>query len=236
MPKAGRYDYPIRDLDTCVEYMRKANAKTKEFSISRQTFAESIGQSHKTGPFGMLMGSISQYGLADTVDGQVRYTDRAKKILFGEASEVAAGKQQAVRKITLFADIHAKFGANVTDEQLRLYLRDIAGVDVAEAPEKALEVSKIYKKVASYLEVAPAAGDQQPPKGVEENKNMNENLSDAGLTIQPDVEHYKLGSGIQITLPKEIDKAVEAWLRVKPAMDMILKVPPQKSEKQDTSE
>src|SRR5438046_2040649 len=151
MPKAGRYDYPVRDLDSCIELMRTAYDRTRNFANTRQTFADAIGQSPKTGPFGLLIGSIGMYGLADTGDGHVRYTELAKKMLFGLQNEIDAAKRQAVQNIALFKDVYEKFGKNIDDDQLRIFLRDSGGVEIADAPEKANEVGKIYKKVVDYL-------------------------------------------------------------------------------------
>jgi hypothetical protein len=63
---------------------------------------------------------------------------------------------------------------------------------------------------------------------------VNENPKNEGLVNSQEIEYYKLGSGIQITLPKDPDKAVEAWKRVKPAMDMILGLPLRESTKEST--
>jgi hypothetical protein len=233
MPRVGRYDYPDRDLDSCLEYMRIAHDKVKDTAMRRDAFAEALNLSPKTGPFGVLIGSLAKYGLADTRDGYVRYTELAKRIMF-EPTQSDEAKSEAVRNIKLFADINAKLGAQPTVEQIRIFLREHADVDTAEAPEKALEVSKIFKKVVSYFPTTPAVGERQSPKDGGEDKRTYENSRTEDSTIQPDVEDYKLGGGIRITLPKEIDKAVEAWERVKPAMDMILGVTPQKSKKENT--
>src|SRR5438132_3519440 len=123
MPKAGTYDYPTRDLDDCVTYVRKAYETAKTNVMSREGFAQGINQSVKGGGFGLLVGSMADYGLVDTGSGQIRITDLGEKILFGEPDEQRKAKETAVRKVLLFADIYDRFGPNVTDEQLRLFLR-----------------------------------------------------------------------------------------------------------------
>jgi hypothetical protein len=127
--------------------------------MSRDTFAEALGVSSKTGPFGGLVGSIAQYGLADTGDGYIRYTELAKRILFGERDDAKKAKKQAVSNVTLFNDLFHKFGRNISEEEIRLFLRESSGIDIADAPSVAVEVSKIFKKVTPYFDLADMKGE-----------------------------------------------------------------------------
>ncbi|MDA4128651.1 MAG: hypothetical protein OK422_04270 [Thaumarchaeota archaeon] len=151
MPKAGRYDYPYRDLDDCVEFLRKAFDTKKEYNMSRDSFATAIGQSSKGGGFNLLVGSLAMFGLVETGGGEIKYTELAKTILFGEPNQKPKAMEEAVRKVTVFAEVFDKYGANFTDEQLRLFLKDKAVVDIAEANSLAQLVGKSLKSHLKYL-------------------------------------------------------------------------------------
>jgi hypothetical protein len=216
MPKAGIYDYPSKDLETCVMMLKKGHDKLKSLSMVRDIFAGALDMSPKTGPFGMLVGAMVYYGLVNTGDGYVRYTDIAKTILFGEPNEVSKSKKQAVKRVQLFADIHARFGTRVTEEQLRLFLREKANVDIPDAPIQALEVSKLYNKVGYFLDYH----DEETSPTMEDNGKMDRMVDSTDNLIE--YEHYKLGEGVSITLPKDEAQRKKIWERTKNAMDIIL--------------
>ncbi len=159
MPKVGVYDIPSRDLDDCVNYVRKAVDIAKSKVMSRETFAQAIGQSVKGGGFGLLVGSMATYELVDTGGGEIRLTQLGEQILYGETREQTKGKESAVRKVQLFADIHDRFGSDVTDEQLRLFLREKAKVEMSEANRLATEVGKLLKRNLPYLTPTVDAGE-----------------------------------------------------------------------------
>lgn len=219
MPKVGIYDCPTKDLETCVSMLRKGHDKLKSLSMVRDIFAGALEMSPKTGPFGLLVGSMVYYGLVHTGDGYVRYTDSAKTILFGEPNEVSKMKKQAVKRVQLFADIYARYGSRVTEEQLRLFLREKAGVDIPDAPIQALEVSKLYNKVGHLLDYND---EEVKPESKSEEKQTELMIDSNDSAVE--YEHYKLGQGVSITLPKDKERAYELWLRTKTAMDVILGV------------
>lgn len=163
MPKAGRYDYPSRDLDDCIESLRKAFEKTQSHVVKRDIFAEAIEMSSKGGAFNLLVGSMAIYDLIETGSGDIRYTDLAQKILHGEPEEIAEARNTAVRKVQLFADIFDKYGPAVTQDQLRLFLRETAVVDISEASNLAIAVGKLFKSCVQYLR--PLKPGQKPPLG-----------------------------------------------------------------------
>ncbi|MEM4474488.1 MAG: hypothetical protein QXY75_05885 [Candidatus Bathyarchaeia archaeon] len=170
MPKAGRYEYPAYDLDTCMERLRKIYEVSKTNVIKKETAAEIIGMSPKSGATGSFFASLAMYGLIEYRNGSIEITDLAKKILFGAPDEIAAAKRNAVRNIQLFADIFDQYGASVTEEQLRVFLRDKALVDMPKIPELIEEISKIYKKVVPYLVPPEKTKVQIPSIEVAERK------------------------------------------------------------------
>jgi len=94
---------------------------------------------------------MAHYGLVDTGGDQIKITELAKACLFGEADEQRKAKEKAARKVLLFADIYDRYGANPTEEQIRLSLREKAKVETTEANSLAIEVGKLLNKVVSYL-------------------------------------------------------------------------------------
>jgi hypothetical protein len=179
MPKAGRYDYPSRNLEDSVEYLRKAYEQVKADTMTREVFAQALQMSPKGGGFGLLVGSMGMYSLIETGEGTIRYTDLAKTILHGEPNEIAEGKEKAVRSIALFSDIYDRFGSNFTDDQLRLFLREKAAVDIAEANRLAIEVGKILKRDVQFLG-ATNAGRKQLEGGGDKTK-MDEQTGLTGV-------------------------------------------------------
>lgn len=217
LPKAGKYDYPYRDLNDCIEYIRKANDIAKETSFSRDSFANAIGQSSRGGGYNLMVGSLAMYKLVDTGGGQIIYTDLAKKILHGLQKEQEESKAQAARNIILFADLYDKFGGSPSDEQIQLFLRDKANVDIVEAKEITKEVGKLFKKVAMYLKTNDtelSAKDDGGEKRMMQEQQDNQTVSST--------ESFKLGTGLEIKLPKE--NTIEAWKKAKKAIDIILGV------------
>jgi len=167
VPKAGRYEYPGRDLDDCVAYLTNAYKVSKSDIMKRETFAQALNMAPRGGGFIELVGSMAEYGLVETGNGQIQYTDLAKGILFGEPPDQAQGKQKAVRSVPIFADIYDRYGSNCTDEQLRLFLRDKASVDISKVGDTATELGKLYRKVVNYLGTpTEAKAPSQPRTGM----------------------------------------------------------------------
>jgi hypothetical protein len=154
MPKAGKYSYPEFDLDECIKRLRKVHQVAKQDIVKREVVADVLGLKPKSGWFNTLVGSMSQYGLVETKEGEVRITELAKIILYGQPNEIAKAKAQAIRNIELFNDLYNQYGLNLTDEQLRIFLRQKAYVDVSEVQSLAEKIGKLYKKVAQYLSSA----------------------------------------------------------------------------------
>lgn len=215
MPKAGRYDYPYRELDDCIEYMRKAHEVTKEHSFTRDSFASAIGQKPAGGGFNMLVGSMAMYKLVDTGGGQIIYTDLAKKILHGLPKDQEAAKAQAARNIILFADLYDKFQGTPNTEQLYHFLQDKANVDISEANNLSKEIGKLFNKVSVYLKTD--AKTPITPDGGGEKRMMQEQQDNQSVSS---TESFKLGTGLEIKLPKE--NTIEAWKKAKKAIDIIL--------------
>lgn len=215
MPKINKYDYPFRDLDSCVDFIRKAHDQAKSYVMTRDIFAQAIGLSVKGGGFNLLVGSMSIYKLIETGEGEIRFTELAKKILHGETAEKRDALIEATRNVTLFADLYDTYKTIPTDEQIRLFLRNKAGADIGQAKAIAVPLSKLLKKVSKYL--LSSDGKQESESGGE-----NKEVSETEISTTVSLETYMLGNGVQIKLPKEDTE--QAWNKAKRALDIILGV------------
>lgn len=162
MAKLGNYHLPFKSLDSCISYLNIAHEKIKDFSIKREQFASANRIKSTGGGFGLIVGSLPMYGLAETGDGYIRYTDLAQKILFGRELEKEDLKNKAVRNVRLFSEIFDRYGESPTDEQLRLFLRDKAEVEISKEGKIAQEVGKLFKKNVQYLR--PMRGENMDMK------------------------------------------------------------------------
>jgi hypothetical protein len=151
MPKAGKYDYPFFDLDSCIEKLREYHQVIKTDETSRAIVAETLHMSMKGGGFVNLISSMEKYGLIETGKKNVTITDFGKAILAGEATEIEQNKRKAVSKIDLFRELYEQFGRDIQQEQIRLFLRQKADVDIFEATKMAKNIDTIYKKVVNYI-------------------------------------------------------------------------------------
>lgn len=154
MPKAGKYDYPFFDLDACIEKLQEYYKVVQTDETSRELVAETLKMSMTGGGFVNLISSMEKYGLIETGKKNVTVTDLGKSILFGEASEKEQTKKKAVSRIDLFRELYEQFGKDVTQEQIRAFLRQKGNVDISKAEKMAENIDTIYKKVSNYVTLA----------------------------------------------------------------------------------
>ena len=165
MPRAGKYDYPIFDLDSCIEKMIKFYQVLKSYEAERKVIAETLGMKALGGGFAYLISAMEKYGLIDTGQGKVVITDLGKTILHGESDEVAKAKSEAVQRLEIFNDMFEMYGVDVTEEQIRAFLRQKANAEIGEAQKTAPKIVAIYKRVSKYIKLAktPARPSLAPP-------------------------------------------------------------------------
>ena len=68
---------------------------------------------------------------------------------------------KAVRNVKLFSDLYDRFGVNVNDDKIRLFLRERANVPPTEANSLAIEIGKLLKKNLPYMTPARAGGEKK---------------------------------------------------------------------------
>ena len=151
MPKAGRYDYPFFDIDSCIEKLREWHGLAKTDETKRELFAETLKMSMKGGGFAYLVSAMEKYGLVKTGGGNISITSIGKTILYGDPAEIEQLKKKAVSSIDLFRELYEQFGKDAQVEQIKAFLRQKANVDISKAQKKAENVDTIYKKVLNYI-------------------------------------------------------------------------------------
>lgn len=154
MPKAGKYDYPFFDIDHCIDRLRDHYEIVKTDKTKRKLVAENLGMSVTGGGFAYLISSMEKFGLIKTGGGNVVITKFGKLVLYGEPSEVEKAKKKAVSSIDLFRELYEQYGKDITQEQIRAYLRQKANVDISKAQKIAEKVDKIYKNASNYIILA----------------------------------------------------------------------------------
>ncbi|HKW05870.1 MAG TPA: hypothetical protein VJN71_11265 [Nitrososphaerales archaeon] len=129
----------------------------------------------KTSNFGTLVGCMSDYGLVDTGGGQIKVTDLGETLVYAEGDEKRRAQDTAVRKILLFVDIFDQFGAQPTEEQLKLFLREKAKVELSKASGLASVVGKLLNKVLPYLTASTKSQAGEKPKMSRGTTTMSDN-------------------------------------------------------------
>jgi hypothetical protein len=161
MPKAGNYDYPYLDIDPTVQKLVKLHDVAKTLEMTRSIAAQSLGMAESSGYFAYVISSFEKYGFVDIGGGNVSITRLGKSAIFGTPDEIEKAKQEAVSNVGLFRDIAGQYGQSPTIEQIKVFLRQKAHVDISEADKIAKNVLRMYKNVARYI--IPTTQLEQPP-------------------------------------------------------------------------
>jgi len=156
MPRAGSFGYPSRDLDDCISYLRRARESLKTRETTREGFARAIGLSAGGGGFGKLVGALTEYGLVETGRNQISTTELSEQILFGTRDEQREAREKSVEGVRLFAEIYGELGKEPSVDQLRMFLRERTGVDMAAAKSVAEEIGKLLRNNSPHVSGGPS--------------------------------------------------------------------------------
>lgn len=200
MPKVGRYEYPVNDVDPVLDKLRKFHEVLREDESTRTVFADTLGMSEKGGAFAHLVAAMEKYGLVETGGGKVIVTDLGKTCLYGEDFERETARAKAVENVELFREMYSVHGPDAKEEQVRAFLRQKAQLDPAEAQKSAPEVLRVYKKVAKYL------GKEGQPEVPRERLG---DLSSKDVGRQPGAQALKIQYGdVYIQVPPDDERAM----------------------------
>lgn len=151
MSKNVKPAYPARNADDCVDSLKIAFDKTKKTTDTRQEFADGLNMTAGGGAYNVLVGSLSSFRFVETGNGQIVYTDLGKKATFGKDDEVKEAKREAVANIPIFRELYNRYGASISDDQIRIYLKNDLGVDMQDLDSYTEKVSLSLKSNLQYL-------------------------------------------------------------------------------------
>lgn len=219
MPKAGKYEYPFFDLDACLDKLKIFYEKTKSDQTTRSVVANALNMSEKGGGFVYLISSMEKYGLIQTGGGNITITELGKILIYGEPREIEQAKSKAVANVELFRDIAQKHGKNPQMEQIKLFLREKANIDIAKAQNLAPKIDTIYKKVSNYI---TSAEKLAPPS--KEPMIKVSSLGRSDTIMEPEIgiaELLKIQFGdVYIQIPSDI-KALASIKLAKDALEFM---------------
>lgn len=202
MPKVGRYEYPVYDIDLVLEKLRKFHEVLREDESTRGVLAETLGMAERGGGFAHLVAAMEKYGLVETGGGKIIVTELGKTCLYGENSEREAARAKAVANVEIFREMHSLQGPDVKEEQIRAFLRQKAQLGPAEAQKAAPDIFKVYKRVANYMsrEGKPEEAKETPAFGT---------MPPKALTSQTGPQALKIQYGdVYIQVPPDDDQAI----------------------------
>ena len=205
MPKAGKYYYPFYDLDYVIEKLRRFYEVVRSDEVERTVVAEALGMAERGGGFANLISSMKRYGFIQTGGGNVTVTDLGKLVLYGDSTEIEQAITKAVTSIDLFREVYQQYGAIVTVEQMKAFLRQKALVDIVEAQKIAPKVVAIYKKVSNYISSAEKPSAVPVPTPSVEGIGRGEIMPPKETKIQPLKIQY---GNVYIQIPPNDLKAI----------------------------
>ena len=155
MAKIGKYRLPLRGIDKMVKLAGQIREKCGS-EASRQTIADALGVSATGGAFYINMSALVFYGLAEASGGKIRLTPLAEKILYPVhgAGEAKKAKVEAVERLPIFREIYRSCGANPTEERLKAFLVENAGVARSKVENILPKALKVYKGSIEYIKHA----------------------------------------------------------------------------------
>lgn len=151
MPKAGRYDFPAITLDDAIEKLRRIRENSKERAMSREIAAQAMGMSERGGHTANVISAMADYGLIETGEREIRITQLGDTIIYGDTSDIAKAKHEAVMHVELFRNIFNKFDQNPTEDQIKIFLRQNAAAELPQIPSLAGYLGKLLKRNAPYV-------------------------------------------------------------------------------------
>jgi hypothetical protein len=161
MPKAGRFDYPLLDIENAVGRLKKLFDNTQKTTNRRDIAIQAMGMK----PGGRAQGvvaALDKYRLAETGGHEIRITPLGEKILFAATEEEKRQRmKEAVSNVELFAELTTTYGTTPTDQQIRLFLQQTAAVDLPKIAAITADVSQKLKRNQAYLTSAKVEGEHE---------------------------------------------------------------------------
>ncbi len=117
-------NYPNIGLPAALERVRKVQALEGQNEVSRESFTQVLGNAGLNGPSAKMLSSLAKYGLVSKAgSGEIKVSDLAMDILYGETDQKEKALRQAANSPVLFAEINEKWPERQpSDENLRSFL------------------------------------------------------------------------------------------------------------------
>lgn len=165
MPKAGRFDYPLLDIEDAVGRLKKLFDNTQKTANRRDIAIQAMGMK----PGGRAQGvvaALDKYRLAETGGHEIRITPLGEKILFAATEEDKRQRmREAVSNVELFAELATTYGPTPTDQQIRLFLQQTAAVDLPKIAAITADVGQKLKRNQAYLTSTKVEGGASQSQG-----------------------------------------------------------------------
>lgn len=218
MPRAGRYDYPVRPLDDMTAYVKKTREVAGEVA-KREVVADALGMAVRGGGFALVASAMQNYGLVETGGGQIKVTDLGKRVAYEtEPKLLEQAKAEAVSRVDMFRDYYAQYGTDVTEEKVKVFLRAKAQADVAEIGRIAPGISKLLKSNLHYLtgvHVEGVGGEvgrteaMQPWDATRRSDRQSGGGTGTVTTVDDNLIEFRMGSSLVRFPMSEIETAYE---------------------------
>ncbi|RLF02753.1 MAG: hypothetical protein DRK00_09610, partial [Thermoprotei archaeon] len=138
--------------------------------------------------------SLTQYGLLRADRGRLYATELAEMAVYGDEREKLKAKADACRNIELFRRYYEKYGADVRDEYVRIFLRDVAGASPREVQSAIRTITRTLSRAVEYF------------KQVEEMERQAEAIQPAPSPAMPAPGHATTPPAVT---PAQLPEGVE---------------------------
>lgn len=157
--------YPNISLVAALDRIRKVHAAEGKNEMSRESLVQILGYSGISGPSGKLLSSLGKYGLITKSGvGEVKVSELAMDIMFGEPEQKNAALIEAMNSPALFSEINQKWpNRPPTDETLHSYLA-----------RKGFSVNVLERVVSAYRDTIDLVSDESGRYNTDSEKPLDE--------------------------------------------------------------
>ena len=165
MTRVRSPSYPNISLVAALDRIRKVHAAEGKNEMSRESLVQILGYSGISGPSGKLLSSLGKYGLITKSGvGEVKVSELAMDIMFGEPEQKNAALIEAMNSPALFSEINQKWpNRPPTDETLHSYLA-----------RKGFSVKVLKRVVSAYRDTIDLFSDEFGRYNTDSEKTLDE--------------------------------------------------------------
>ncbi len=195
MARVRSPNYPNISLPAAIDRVRKVHSLENQNEVDRESFVKILGYSSMSGPASKALSSLNKYGLITKAGtGEVKVSDLAMDIMYGEAGQKEDAIEKAANTPSLFAEINAKWPEHPpSNENLRSYLaRRGFSLKVLD------QVIGAYRETMSLVSDESAGYDSEPiTQGSAKGIIME---TDTALPVTPVLSRGEPGDDYRVSL------------------------------------